>query len=137
MATGIGLGTRESPGPNPAGPARLARYLQRLNRQDLRYAVTVRGHQGNGDYFDIHFIRTLVITWFIFRNFEYPDRCRAQCQATKRPQTSPVPRPTLSPEEILRRKPSEILKELDRIRQRRRQTMISHKRACLDSSIQC
>ncbi|WP_406695404.1 hypothetical protein V5E97_30715 [Singulisphaera sp. Ch08] len=35
----------------------LRRYLEHQNRQDPRYAVTIRGHQADGDHADVHFIR--------------------------------------------------------------------------------
>lgn len=101
-------------------PHDLRRYLQRLSRQDLRYAVTIRGHQGNGDYFDIHFIRTPCDYLVHFQELLNVLADVSVIPGHETAANFPGASTHVVSEEILRRKPSAILKELDRIRQRRR-----------------
>ena len=93
----------------------LRRFLEHRQWQSLRYAVTIRGHQVNGDHSDTTFIRR-----------PYEDaRCFQELLNVLADAGSPTVRDTAAAfpaasvhiisEVLLTRDPSEILTELDRV----------------------
>ena len=51
------LAKRPSQSPVPRSHEEFQRFLERDHQEDLWYALTIRGHQANGDFADLTFIR--------------------------------------------------------------------------------
>ncbi|SIO40524.1 hypothetical protein SAMN05444166_4432 [Singulisphaera sp. GP187] len=101
-------------------PSDLRRYLERRNLQDLRYAVTIRGHQPNGDYYDIHFIRHPCESPVHFQELLNILADVSRAPGHEKAANFPGASTHDISEAVLSREPSEIIAELDRIRGGRR-----------------